>query len=80
MKANVIVRLKSQVLDPQGETIRAALDTLGYSNVKEVRQGKHFEISLEATSQQEAESQAREIAERVLSNPVLETFDVEVAD
>jgi phosphoribosylformylglycinamidine synthase len=72
--------LKSQVLDPQGETIRAALDTLGYSNVKEVRQGKHFELSLEATSRQEAESQAREIAERVLSNPVLETFDVEVTD
>lgn len=80
MKANVIVRLKSQVLDPQGETIRAALDTLGYSNVKEVRQGKHFELSLEAESHQEAESQAREIAERVLSNPVLETFDVEVVD
>ncbi len=80
MKANVIVRLKSQVLDPQGETIRAALDTLGYRNVKEVRQGKHFELSLETTSRQEAESQAREIAERVLSNPVLETFDVEVAD
>jgi phosphoribosylformylglycinamidine synthase PurS subunit len=80
LKANVIVRLKSQVLDPQGETIRAALDTLGYRNVKEVRQGKHFELSLETTSRQEAESQAREIAERVLSNPVLETFDVEVAD
>lgn len=80
MKANVIVRLKSQVLDPQGETIRAALDTLGYKSVNEVRQGKHFELSLEADSREEAEAQAKEIAERVLSNPVLETFVVEVAD
>ncbi len=80
MKANVIVRLKSQVLDPQGETIRAALDTLGYKNVNEVRQGKHFELSLEVESREEAVAQAKEIAERVLSNPVLETFVVEVAD
>ena len=78
MKANVIVRLKPQVLDPQGETIRAALDTLGY-DVKEVRQGKYFELSLDAASRREAEAAAKEIAERVLSNPVLETFDVEVA-
>lgn len=80
MKANVIVRLRPQVLDPQGETIRAALDTLGYRSVKEVRQGKYFEISLDVGSPKEAESAAKEIAERVLSNPVLETFDVEVSD
>lgn len=80
MKAHVIVRLKPQVLDPQGETIRSALDTLGYTNVNEVRQGKHFELSLEAKSREEAEAQAKEIAERVLSNPVLETFVVEVVD
>jgi phosphoribosylformylglycinamidine synthase PurS subunit len=80
LKAHVIVRLKSQVLDPQGETIRAALDTLGYKSVNEVRQGKHFELSLEAESREEAEAQAKEIAERVLSNPVLETFVVEVTD
>lgn len=79
MKATVIVRLRPQVLDPQGETIRAALGTLGYT-VKEVRQGKYFEISLDGLSRQEAETAAREIAERVLSNPVLETFDVEVSD
>jgi len=80
LKANVIVQLKSQVLDPQGETIRAALDTLGYKSVNGVRQGKHFELSLEVESREEAEAQAREIAERVLSNPVLETFVVEVID
>ena len=80
MKAHVIVRLKPQVLDPQGETIRSALGTLGYDNVNEVRQGKHFELSLETASREEAEAQAKEIAKRVLSNPVLETFVVEVAD
>lgn len=80
MKAVVVVRLKSQVLDPQGETIRAALENLGYKSATEVRQGKYFELSLDATSREEAEATAREIAERVLSNPVLETFRVEVSD
>jgi phosphoribosylformylglycinamidine synthase subunit PurS len=78
--AKVFVRLKPSVHDPQGETIKGALATLGYSGVKDVRQGKYFEMSLESASREEAEASAREMAVRVLSNPVIETFDVEVGD
>lgn len=78
MKANVIVRLKSAVHDPQGETIRRALDGLGFDKVASVRQGKFFELTLDVDSKDEAVTLAREIAERVLSNPVLEVFRVEV--
>ena len=78
MKANVIVKLKSAVHDPQGETISRALDGLGYDKVASLRQGKFFELTLDVESRDEAEAMAREIAERVLSNPVLEVFRVEV--
>jgi phosphoribosylformylglycinamidine synthase len=80
IKANVIVKLKPAVHDPQGETIGRALAGLGYDNVTRVRQDKFFELVLDADSKEEAEAMAREIAERVLSNPVLEIFEVEVED
>ena len=80
MKANVIVRLKEAVHDPQGETIGNVLKQLDYRNVSSVRQGKFFELSLEAPSKEEALRLAREIAARVLSNPVLEVFEVEIKE
>jgi phosphoribosylformylglycinamidine synthase len=78
MKVNVIVRLKEAVHDPQGETISGVLKQMGYGKVAGVRQGKFFEIALEAGSREEGERLAKEIAARVLSNPVLEVFEVEV--
>ena len=78
MKAHVVVRLKNAVHDPQGETIGHALEQLEFDKVKGVRQGKFFELTLDVESREEAEKMAREIAERVLSNPVLEVFRVEV--
>ena len=78
MKVNVIVRLKEAVHDPQGETISGVLKQMGYGKVAAVRQGKFFEIALEAGSREEGERLAKEIAGRVLSNPVLEIFEVEV--
>ena len=78
MKANVIVKLKSAVHDPQGETISRALEGLQFDKVSSVRQGKFFELTLDVGSRDEAEAMARDIAERVLSNPVLEVFRVEV--
>jgi phosphoribosylformylglycinamidine synthase len=80
MKANVIVRLKEAVHDPQGETIGNVLKQVGYGSVAAVRQGKFFELTLEVSSKEEAHRLAREIASRVLSNPVLEVFEVEVKD
>ena len=78
MKANVIVRLKSAVHDPQGKTIGNALKQMNFDRVESIRQGKFFELTLDVASREEAETMAREIATRVLSNPVLEVFDVEV--
>jgi len=78
VKANVIVRLKPAVHDPQGEAIRHALEQLELHQVSGVRQGKFFELTLDVDSKEEAEKLARDIAERVLSNPVLEVFRVEV--
>ncbi|MBI2816868.1 MAG: phosphoribosylformylglycinamidine synthase subunit PurS [Acidobacteria bacterium] len=75
MKAHVYVSLKKTVLDPQGETIRAALQGLGFKAVQAVRQGKHFELQLNSQiSEAEAHSQVERIAKEVLTNPVIEEF------
>ncbi len=79
-RAQVFVRPKPSVHDPQGETIRGALETMGYQGVKEVRQGKYFEMSLKANTREEAGVMVREIANRILSNPVIETFHVDILD
>ncbi len=70
--------LKPSVLDPQGKTISAALNTLGYETVRDVRQGKCFELDLEVESPEEAKIVAAEVADKLLANPVIETYRVEV--
>lgn len=71
MKARVYVTFKQSVLDPQGQTIRAALNGLGHKGIEEVRQGKFFEITLDANEDLDA------IAREVLSNPVIEDYRIE---
>jgi phosphoribosylformylglycinamidine synthase len=78
VKARVYVTLKKSVFDPQGRTIRDALGTLGYQGVSDVRQGKFFELSLEGLSADKAREAAEEIARKVLANPVIESYRVEV--
>ena len=78
-KARVFVTLKKSVFDPQGKTIGDALHTLGYAQVQDVRQGKYFELDLAASvTPAEARKQVQELAEKVLSNPVIESCRVEV--
>jgi phosphoribosylformylglycinamidine synthase len=79
MKARVFVTLKPSVFDPQGSTIAEALHSLGYGAVADVRQGKYFDLDLAVASPNEAERLAAEVADRVLANPVIESFRVEVA-
>ena len=74
MKAIIIVSLKDSVLDPQGQTVKNALHTLGYSSVKDVRQGKVFELELDGISMEDAEKIIPEISDRVLANPIIEKF------
>jgi len=80
MKARVFVTLKPSVFDPQGHTIAEALHSLGYGAVGDVRQGKYFELDLDVASTGEAEKLAAEVADRVLANPVIESFRIELSD
>ena len=80
MKARVFVTLKPSILDPQGKTIAEALHTLGYETVQDVRQGKYFELDVDATDAEQARTLAAEVADRLLANPVIESYRVEVDD
>jgi phosphoribosylformylglycinamidine synthase PurS subunit len=80
MKAHVWVMLKATVLDPQGQTIQRALSSLGYSAVKDVRQGKFFVLALDGMSRAEAKTQVERIAKDVLTNPVIEEFRFEILE
>jgi phosphoribosylformylglycinamidine synthase len=72
----VLVSLKPGLLDPQGKAVEAALPALGWTNVTGVRVGKHIELTVEATSDEQARAQVEEMAVRLLSNPVIETFRI----
>ena len=78
MRARVFVTLKPSVFDPQGKTIADALQSLGYLGVDDVRQGKYFELDLNAPSADAARKLASEVADKVLANPVIESYRVEV--
>jgi phosphoribosylformylglycinamidine synthase subunit PurS len=79
MKAKVFVSLKKSVLDPQGKTIHNSLRNLGYGNVEDVRQGKFFDILLDANlSQVEARQEVEKIAKSVLTNPVIEEYTYQI--
>jgi phosphoribosylformylglycinamidine synthase subunit PurS len=81
MKARVYVTLKPSVLDPQGQTICSALNSLGHAQVRSVRQGKYFELDMDDhVSGQAAVKDLEEIARDVLSNGVIEDYRVEVLD
>ena len=81
MRARVFVTPKSTVLDPQGQTVRVALNGLGFAVIAEVRQGKFFEIALaEGTTRQQAQAEIETVAHDVLANPVIEEYRVEIVD
>lgn len=78
MKARVFVTLKPSVFDPQGRAIVEALHSLGYDKAADVRQGKYFVLDLNVDNAADAEKMAAEISNRVLANPVIESFKVEI--
>jgi phosphoribosylformylglycinamidine synthase len=78
MRARVFVTLKPSVFDPQGRTIADALHSLGYGAVDDVRQGKYFELDLKTADASEARALAGEVADKLLANPVIESYRVEV--
>ena len=74
---DVVVRLKGGLLDPQGKAIEDSLPHLGWTNVSDIRVGKHIELDVEAESEDEALADVDEIAAQLLSNPVIEEVDVQ---
>ena len=75
-RAQIVVSLKEGLLDPQGKAVEGSLPALGWTNVSGVRVGRYVQLDLEADGADAAEDQVRRMAERLLSNPVIETFDV----
>ena len=78
MKARVFVTLKPSVFDPQGQTIAEALHSMGYNGVGDVRQGKYFELELSVESADKARALASDVADKLLANPVIESYRIEV--
>ncbi|MBD3297753.1 MAG: phosphoribosylformylglycinamidine synthase subunit PurS [candidate division Zixibacteria bacterium] len=78
VKGTVRVHFKDGVLDPQGKTIHTALRQMGYDWVSSVRTGRLFEIEIDADDPSRAQDQLREISQKLLANPVIESFHVEV--
>lgn len=73
----VYVTLKPSVFDPQGHAIVEALHSMGHARVADVRQGKYFEVQVEAASTDEATSLVRDVADTLLANPVIESYRLE---
>lgn len=77
MKSKVIVKLKDGVLDPQGQAILRSLNKMGHQEVVDVRQGKYFELEFQTGDREALRRLTEEIAEEILSNPLIEKFEVE---
>lgn len=79
MKARVKVTLKNGVLDPQGKAIEHALDSLGFEGVSGVRQGRYFELDVDAGNQAAAEASVADMCDKLLANTVIENYEIEVS-
>ena len=78
MKAKVTVMLKKGVLDPQGQAVKHALNSLKYNKVRSVRQGKVIELELDETSEERANKSVQEMSEKLLANTVIESYEIEI--
>ena len=76
MKIKVIVTLKNGVLDPQGKAIQQTLNSMSFSNVDEVRQGKFFEININENDATKAKSQVEDMCKKLLANLVIEDYKI----
>jgi len=78
VKATVLVRPKDGILDPQGEATRGALQKLGFQ-VEETRVGRVFDLEVAATDAAQAKAEIERMCERLLANPLIESFEIEIA-
>jgi phosphoribosylformylglycinamidine synthase len=80
MKAKIYVTLKKSVLDPQGVTVKHALESLGYKGIRDVRLGKYFEVTLETTDKKRAAHEVEQMCRKLLVNPVIEEFTYDLGE
>ncbi len=80
MRARIHVYLKESVLDPQGKAVANALHTLGFDEIASVRQGKYFDIQTASLPEGDSAERLREYCVKLLANPVIEDFRVEVLE
>ena len=78
MKARIVVTLKTDVLDPQGKAIEAALKSFGIADIGGVRQGKVFDVEVGTDDPAQAEALLRTACEKLLANTVVETYTIEI--
>ena len=79
-KAKINVTLKKSVFDPQGKTVLDALHSLGFKNADDLRVGKFFDLSLKAKNKKQAESEVKEMCEKLFTNPVIEQYAYELEE
>tara|TARA_B100000424_G_scaffold176786_1_gene136574 strand:- start:209 stop:442 length:234 start_codon:yes stop_codon:yes gene_type:complete len=76
MKIKIIVTLKNGVLDPQGKAIQQTLNGMGYNEIKDVRQGKYFDIEINETDESKAKNKVDEMCKKLLANLVIEDYKI----
>jgi len=76
LKFSVTITLKKDVLDPQGKVVQDTLQNLGMDNLKNIRQGKYFEIELNDTDQNKAEKKVDDMCKKLLANLIIEDYKV----
>jgi len=79
MKAKITITLKNGVLDPQGKAIEGSLKGLGFEGVTNVRQGKEIELTLDESDEAAARAKAEEMCRKLLANPVMENYAIEIS-
>ena len=80
MKAKIHITLKNGVLDPQGRAIAGALNTMGFNQVEDVRQGKYIEVVVKETDRKKAEAAVEKMCAGLLANTVIENYKYELID
>ena len=76
MKISATVTLKKEVLDPQGKVVSQTLKNMGYKNIINIRQGKHFDIEIDETDKEKAKEIVEEICKKLLTNVVIEDYTI----
>jgi phosphoribosylformylglycinamidine synthase len=76
MKVSVVITLKKDVLDPQGKVIHQTLDGMGFGDIKEIRQGKYFEINIKENDKKKSEEKVEDMCKKLLANLVIEDYKI----